>query len=328
MEQTGSENKGIRRIFSGLLKDRTTKALLLALLLSVAMGSMRPDQSIGMSAKSYWAKKINWKHCADAVLTGDSRVLMAVSPDIIEQYVDYRNVMNYAFGANWYCHEYMQATEELLEPNAPKKAIIMGFTPHSLTWRTANDMGHFIEISQRPPEDRFFDTHFGLVLNFFDPMSLQDAFRGLFPSTAPTWTIKDYRETGWVAVHKTPSDKNNEVKRYRGIFKERQVSDKTIAIVMEYVCRWSQSGIKVYGFVPPTCPDMVELEEKVSGFNKDQFVAEFKEAGGIWLDVNLTAYYSFDGSHLQDEGAIEFSHDLAKMIQKAENGTNKVACTN
>jgi hypothetical protein len=325
MEQTSSENKGMRRIFTGLLKDRTTKALLLALLLSVVMGSMRPDQSIGMSTKSYWAKKLNWKHCADAILTGDSRVLMAVSPDIIEQYVDYKNIVNYAFGANWYCHEYMQATEKLLDPKAPKKAIIMGFTPHSLTWRTVN-MGNFIELTKIAPENRFFDTHFGPVLDFFDPLSLQDAFRGLFPSTAPTWTVKDYRESGWVAVHKTPGDEDHEVKRYRGIFKERQVSDKTVAIVMEYVRRWSQSGIKVYGFLPPTSADMVELEERASGFNKDKFVAEFKESGGIWLDVNLTAYYSFDGSHLQDEGAIEFSHDLAKMIQKVENGTDRIAC--
>jgi hypothetical protein len=324
MERTDSKRNGYAAGFSSFLKDRTVKALLLALLLSVIMGLMRPDKPTGMSATSYWAMKVNWKHCADAVLTGDSRVLMAVSPGILEQYLDYRNIVNYAFGANWYCPEYLQATEQLLEHSASKKAIIMGFSPHTLTWRVKGEMGHFVELSSHPQEDQFFDMYMGALLDFFEPMSLRDAFHGLFPSMAPTQTVKDYKEDGWIAVHKTPGDEDHEVKRYRGIFKERQVDDRTIAIVMEYVSRWSRSGIKVYGFLPPTCPGMVELERTASGFKKEEFVAKFKQAGGIWLEVNLTGYYSFDGSHLQDDGAVEFSHDLAKMIQERENG-GKVA---
>ncbi len=326
MEQTGSENKSIRRIFTGLLKDRTAKALLLALVLSIIMGSMRPNENFGTSVSAYWAKKINWKNCADAVLTGDSRVLMAASPDIMERHVDYRNIVNYGFAANWYCEDYMQATERLLEPEAAKKAVIMGFSPHTLTWR-AKGTTPFLELSNRSRINMFLEMHAGRVFDFLEPMSLRDAFHGLFPSMAPTLTLKDYKESGWIAVHKARGNEDHEVKRYRGIYKERQVSDKIITIVMEYVRRWSHSGIKVYGFLPPTSPDMVELEEKASGFNKNRFVAKFKEAGGIWLDVNLTAYYSFDGSHLQDEGAIKFSHDLAKMIQKLENGSGKIACT-
>lgn len=326
MEDTDSKKRRVFGIRAGLLKDRTAKALFSAIVLSLIMGLFRPDKPIGMSASAYWAKKISWEHCADAVLTGDSRVLMALSPEIMEEYLDYKNVVNYGFGANWYCHEYMQATERLLDPEAPKKAIIMGFSAHTLTWRTKG-MSNFTELSKSAPEDRFLDIYLGRLLDFYEPMSLRDLFQGIFPSMAPTQTVKDFKENGWIAVHKAPGDEDHEVKRYRGIFKKRQVSEKTVAIVMEYVSRWKDAGIKIYGFVPPTCEGMVELEKTASGFNKEQFVARFKEAGGIWLETDLTAYYSFDGSHLQDDGAIAFSHDLAKMIQKAETGSDKIACT-
>jgi len=326
MGYTDPEKRRFSGVLMCLLSDRTAKALLLAIVLSFIMGSLRPDKNAGMSASAFWASKIKWKHCADAVLTGDSRVLMALSPEIIKEYVNYKRIVNYGFGANWYCDEYMQATEELLDPKAPKKAIIMGISPHALTWRTSG-LGLFIELKESPQQKGFLDKHFGPVLDFFEPMSLRDALHGLFPSMAPTHTVKDYKENGWVAVHKTRGDEDHEVKRYRGIYKEQRVSDKTVDVVMEYVSRWSDGGIRVYGFIPPTCEDMVELEKKVSGFNKEPFVAKFKEAGGTWLEADLTAYYSFDGSHLQDEGAVEFSHDLAKMIQKAENGRGKMACT-
>ena len=63
-----------------VLKDRTCRTIALALLLIVGMGLMRPDKPAGMYPKKYWANKIGWRHCADAVLTGDSRTLMALSP--------------------------------------------------------------------------------------------------------------------------------------------------------------------------------------------------------------------------------------------------------
>ena len=323
MKQIISKRRGAAAVIGGFFKDRTARALLLAAILAAIMGSLRPDKSEGMSGSTYWARKMQWKQKAGAVLTGDSRVLMAVAPEIMEQYLDYEKILNYAFGANWYCAEYMDATEKLLVPGARKKAIIMGFSPHTLTWRTKG-MGHFVEMSRRPQLNRYLETHAGWFFDLLEPMSLRDAFHGLFPSMAPTQTVKDYRESGWIAVHKSPGDEDHEVKRYRGIYRERQVSSRTIAGAMKYVSRWSRMGIKVYGFVPPTCEGMVELERTASGFNKEHFVAEFEKAGGVWLEVNPTGYYSFDGSHLQNEGAIAFSHDLAKMIQKQENG-GKVA---
>lgn len=304
-------------IWRRLLKERTFWAFALALLLIVAMGSMRPDKPAGMYPKKYWATKIGWRHCADAVLTGDSRTLMSLSPAEMRKVLDYDRILNFGFGANWYAPKYLETVEEVLDPKSNNKAVMMGITPHSLTYRTRG-IGHFLNFIQVSKQDIFFDIHLAPLLNFLDPMSFRDAYLGLFPNLAPTRTQKEFFSDGWVSVHKQPTGKRREVKRYQGIFKQRQVSQQTIDILLEFVAKWSNSGIKVYGFKLPTCKEMVELENKVSGFNESTFVKAFEKAGGIWIPVDEDGYDSFDGSHLQDIGAVEFSRSLALKIRDIE----------
>ena len=74
-------------------------------------------------------------------------------------------------------------------------------------------------------------------------------------------------------------------------------------------------GIKVYAFRPPATEEMLEVENKYSGFDEATFVSFFEAAGGTWLEVEQTKYPSYDGSHLCPDGAIDFSHDLARLIK-------------
>ncbi len=310
--------KKLKQIFS----DRTVATVLLAIVLMVVMGSLRPDKVPGLYPKEYWATKIHWKNCADGVITGDSRALMGVSPEELQKNLLYRQIRNYGFGANWYSRQYLEATEALFWEGADKRAVFMGISPHSLTHRETVQ-GHFIELSRQSKQDSFLDIHFGAMVNFFEPMSFRDAMQGLLPSLAPTHTLKNYRPDGWVAVHKQPLSLD-EVKRYRKIFEDRQVSDEVINTIMEYVTKWRSQGIDVYGFILPTCPQMVDVEQQVSGFNQDAFVADFKRAGGTWIDVDLCKYECIDGSHLQDTGALQFSQDLAALILEAADDVKPV----
>ena len=151
---------------------------------------------------------------------------------------------------------------------------MIGITPHALTYRTEG-LGHFMNFINVPRQDIYFDIHLAAILNFIDPMSFRDAYLGLFPGLAPTHTRKEYFEDGWIAVHKEPSGKRREVKRYMGLFKRSQVSQKTIDVLLEFVRRWNSSGIKIYGFMVPTCKEMVELETNSSGFNQPEFIKAF-----------------------------------------------------
>ncbi|RPJ22536.1 MAG: hypothetical protein EHM35_18135 [Planctomycetaceae bacterium] len=84
------------------------------------------------------------------------------------------------------------------------------------------------------------------------------------------------------------------------------------------VSGWTGKGIRVYAFLVPSCREMVELEERDSGFNQDQFVQDFEKAGGTWIDMDPCRYDSFDGSHLGREAALQFSRDLAERIHELE----------
>lgn len=297
------------------MTDRMVATLVLAAILMVVMGSLRPDKTPGLYPKQYWATKIQWENCADGVITGDSRALMAVSPEELEAVLGYRHIRNYGFGANWYSREYMEATEALFFKDAENRAVFMGITPHSLTHRDTV-MGHFLELRTMSGQDAFLDAHFGALVNFFEPMSFRDAMQGLFPSLAPTHTVKDYRADGWVKVHKQPLELD-EVKRYRKLFEDRQVCEDVIDTIMEFVEKWESEGIHVYGFIVPSCEQMVKVERELSGFDEDAFVAAFKKAGGTWIATDVSKYECIDGSHLQDTGAIQFSQDLALLIQQA-----------
>ena len=60
---------------------------------------------------------------------------------------------------------------------------------------------------------------------------------------------------------------------------------------------------------------MVELENRVSGFDEPAFAAAFQAAGGLWIhDLDQAAYLSFDGSHLDETAARQLSRDLAHRI--------------
>ncbi len=308
-------------------KDRTFRTIVLALLLIILMGMSRPDKSVGMYPKKYWATKLTWQQCADAVITGDSRTLMGLSPAEMEKELDYDHIMNFGFGANWYEPRYLQTVEDLLDPKSKKKAVMIGITPHSLTHRENDELGHFLNMVDKSKQDIYFEIHLAALLNFLDPMSFRDAYQGLFPQFAPTHTRQEFFADGWISVHKEPTNTKREVKRYRGIYQKRQVSQQTIDFLLEYVSRWNSAGINVYGFMLPTCKEMDKLETEVSGFNQSEFKEVFEQAGGKWIDVDQHRYESFDGSHLQDVGALEFSRALAVSIRDIEQQKNKKVVT-
>jgi hypothetical protein len=259
------------------------------------MGMLRPEKPLGMYPKEYWATKIGWKHCADIVLTGDSRMLIGVSPAQMQKILNDRRVVNYAFGSNWYSQEYLEAVEQVLDPQSHKKTIVIGISPHSLT-EGEDGMGNFFELRSMSKSQAYLNIHFAGLMEFLEPMSFRDAFQGLFPFLSETQTRKEYFADGWVAVNKNPAGEKREPKRYRQMYEKSQVSKRTIETLEHFVSKWTQSGINIYGFLLPSCREMVELENKMSGFNQAEVVSLFEAAGGVWIDVDQCHYESFDGS--------------------------------
>lgn len=312
-----SEAKPTHSVLSVLIRDRTIRTVIIAALLILSMGMLRPDKPPGMYPNRYWATKIGWQHCADVVLTGDSRTLMSLSPAEMQKELTGGRIFNYGFGGNWYSPEYLEAVEKVLDPESSSKTIIMGISPNSLTQK-APEAGNFAELRGLSRQQAYLDIHFPAVMHFFEPMSFRDASHGLFPGLAETHTRKEYFADGWLAADKKPGGGRNEIKRYRKIYEQNQVCDEVIEDLIGSVSKWTSSGITVYGFPPPSCREMVEMEKEISGLNEAEFAAAFERAGGIWVPVDQLGYDSFDGSHLQQDAALEFSRDLALRIRDIE----------
>ena len=72
----------------------------------------------------------------------------------------------------------------------------------------------------------------------------------------------------------------------------------------------------MFGFRVPSTEKMVALENEISGFDEAAFIEGFKAAGGIWFDIPLEPYHTYDGAHLVKPSAIRLSLDLAEMIKR------------
>lgn len=300
--------------FKKFSSDRTARTIMLAVILIILFGMARPDKSLGLYPDEYWAHKAGWKHCANIVLAGDSRVLMGLSPSDINDVLGPKNIYNYGFGSSWWSAEYLQAVESMLDPCSTSGIIIMGISPHSLTTRDSRT-GNFHEVTNLSNQDRFMNIHFGEIMYFFQPLSFSEALEGIFPSLSDSHSKRVYYPNGWISMDKVPPSTKQELRRYRGFYQERQVDDHNIRKLIDAVNNWRSQGIAVYGFVPPSCNLMYQLEAEFSGFEENAFIEKFEQAGGIWLRVDQDKYESFDGSHLKDISAIAFSKDLAKKIK-------------
>ena len=152
-------------------------------------------------------------------------------------------------------------------------------------------------------------------------MSFHDAEIGLCPSRAHAHTQKEYFADGWVAFTRELPGKKKEIKRYLRTYESKQVDSKFVDNLIRFVSRWKKSGIKVYGFLVPTCQQMAELEKNFSGFHESEFKESFRNAGGIWIDIDGRKYDSYDGSHLLREFAEILSRELASKILEKEQFT-------
>ena len=79
---------------------------------------------------------------------------------------------------------------------------------------------------------------------------------------------------------------------------------------------WSEKGITVIGVYIPMCDEFVNIQEHC--WNRDEAIAEFKNAGGIWVEVPGN-YDTVDGAHLTAESAYRYSEALAKELKKVLN---------
>ena len=119
----------LRRRLRRLLCDRTLWSLLLATGLLVTLAGLRNSQRQGLHPRQYDRIKAGWHHCADVVLTGDSRVMCGLSPAAMASQLPGLRILNYGLAGQGLCPEVLDRIEQLLDPHGQSKIIVLGLSP-------------------------------------------------------------------------------------------------------------------------------------------------------------------------------------------------------
>ena len=244
-----------------------------------------------------------------------------MSPAAMAAELPGRRILNYAYPGAAFTREYLDHVARVVDPIAARKTIILGLSPRALTvFATREAVNGFVQREkQLPSEARLYFADLLWVLRPLPMERLRLGWVGKLP-TGQRWFHAD----GWTAARMTPEDPRRTVREYAGLFAEGPVRDDMLADVLEYVRRWTDTGVRVYGFRPPAAPDIIAIEDARSGFGDMDAAACFEAAGGIWIDTDLVGYRSIDGSHLHVDAARQFSRDLAAAIRAIEEATPAV----
>jgi hypothetical protein len=320
---------------ANIIKNFFRERVIITMILAVAIvAAVRPVLTVeyfsGVSPDRYWADKLNWRHCADVVLAGDSRVYINVAPRSLTESLSVRRIYNFGFSNNAWSAEYLTALEQVLDPHSPAPMIVLGLNPYSLTHEALTN-NKFADMSNRryasniiPSQaavlcNRFkLSDFFGGCLAWVEPLPvwelLSDVCRG---RTTPKW-YNEYYSDGWVACDREPADPTLLLATSRFVlsYQNNPVDPKLTDLLIQHVRKWRNQGIEVYGFRPPVYRDVLTEETRLSGFDEAEFVRGFESAGGVWLTIDNDKYggLTYDGHHLPRRVAVEYTRDLGSHI--------------
>lgn len=287
--------------------ERTAQTLILSLLGSGVFGWLRPVATNTMSDDAFQAAKF-LAPPAEVILAGDSRTQVGLSPKAMREILP-RTILNFGWSRLMFSAEYLAEIERHLTTADRERAVVLGITPWSLTTK-AEHWNEFTEVAERPRVTMMWNLWVANFANHFVPVAQ------LYAKSNPSERVSRINRyvDGWRATHVEPLNPDDALPGYvRNFGDGNTMSVAVLTRLCNAIRRWSSAGVTVFAFRPPTTSAMEELENRLSGFDKQRIANALTSAGAAWLPV-AAGYESYDGSHLQDDAAIRFSRDLAHLI--------------
>lgn len=285
---------------------------LLAVIGVVTVGTIRPQPISSLIEKEkFWSTKVHSKKKYDVIVAGDSRVYRGIDPESISKELDGLDVLNFGFSSGGHNDAIFNEIEKRLQTDAPKKAVVLGLTPYSLT-KKAQGNEHFNQEKERAPKEIFLRRFVNPTLGFFDPIKPTDL---IYANDTTLGYYERFRPNGWVESKKLPYDSTAALKSYVKNFKDNKLDEKVFARVLSKVNNWTNQGIQVFAVRMPTTKAMEVLENDLADYSEKDLKELFEKAGGHWLGYeNRFRYTTFDGSHLDGEASKKFSTYLGKEL--------------
>ncbi len=262
--------------------------------------------------KNYWIKKTHTKEKFQIIYGGDSRVHRGVDPQTIEEITGYKG-LNLAYSSGGFSAEYFDFISSKLEEKPKKRIIVLGLTPFSFTPDALKNEA----FNQYLSKDRFtiFSTHYlSGITSFFSSITAFDIIKKIKRSNHGNYF--DFRDNGFIASYKIPSDSTEGDQVYSGKFDQNRFDTQAFDVFLKSVKKARVSGIDIFAFRPLTTQSVKQIENTQSGYKENQVKERFEQAGGKWLSFSNRGYYIYDGSHLDSTSAIRFSEQLADSIQQ------------
>jgi len=284
------------------------------LFLSIVIHYTRPKKDYSkLMYDWFWTKKTHFSKSNNIIFLGDSRTYRGVSTESVKSEFPNQKVLNLGYSSGGLNKYMFDVAYSFLGKKEGLKIIVLGITPFSLT-EEARKNEHYKQELERPLADVVERIYVNPYLSFFEPVRLSDyrleSDRTFYPQV--------FHESGWVESYKIPENKREALSSYRKTFSETVLSEKSVSETLSFVSEMKNTGVKVYGFRPPSSKEMEKLENELSGFDENEFITIFEENGGVWINISdRFSFDSYDGSHLHYQSAKELSLLLAqKMKQK------------
>lgn len=305
------------RVLHNFLNRRTLVAFVITISLLVVVGFFFRTNDDDIIPLDFFARKAHAKAVYDVVLIGDSRTYRGLSPYHMQKLLKDHDILNFGFSSGGLGSPLLEAAQSKLDSDDDvKNIIVIGFTPYSFTPQALKNE-HYIESVNMPYNAFQFQlaSITQPIAVFFQPIDVDKIFEVLHPDEKANWTYQQkWDKYGWVASDRVPHQPDFAVSDYKKAFQDNQVDEKAVVNLMAQIEEWTNEGICVIGFQPPTSPEILKLEEKLSGYQKDMVVQLFIQDGGLWLDLDPGEYQSYDGSHVTEDSAIKLSLEVAQFI--------------
>ena len=299
-----------------MFKKRLFLALMIFWFCVLMINIMRSSASdISMQEDAFWSRKISWKNRFDIAAAGDSRTLIAISPQTMQSILHGYKIGNLGFAALIYSQEYLDYVRASLISPVRNKIIVLGFSPRSLLsheisncffrkWKNVNSMPLKTEINIKS----------GWLRSLFRELGANDLNIHSKRDTNE-WLMICF-ESGWVASRYFPERPRGSQGIYRTTFQKYKIDEKLLEIIYQNTETWTREGIKVFGIRIPASSGLMQIENEMSGFNESDIRRRFEKSGGIWLDPIAEGLITHDGSHLRYDSAIFYSQNLANELKK------------
>lgn len=277
---------------------------------------IRPKNSeYGIESDEFWARKILWKNCFNIVLAGDSRILLGVSPEMMEKNLKDLKVGNFAFVALSYSDEYLEAVESKLLNKGEPRIIVLGISPRPLLCSIdTNCYFRKWDAKKKNPVDLYIARYTGWIKTIFRRITYEEM--NFLGKEQDHLQLMISFPDGWMAARSSIELSPESLKTYKAFMKNRKIDSKKIGLLLRKTKEWSSKGIQVFGIMVPYHKKLYNFESLTPGWNSSSIKEDFERNGGKWLEFDQNEYFAYDFSHLRYDSAVQFSRDLAVAINE------------